>query len=71
MTHFDDLNAYAFLDLVRGLLESDSGAQQFVISSCDEKFFELACEKFSYMGDAARFYRFTGIGKEGPEVSML
>ena len=71
VTHFDDLNAYAFLDLVRGLLESGPGAQQFVISSCDEKFFELAREKFRYMGDAAIFYRLTGIGEEGPEVNIV
>jgi hypothetical protein len=37
MTHFDDLNTCAFLDLIVGLLDSDTGKRQFLISTCDEK----------------------------------
>jgi hypothetical protein len=33
VTHFDDLNTYAFLDLIVGLLESDVGKRQFIIST--------------------------------------
>lgn len=36
VTHFDDLNTYALLDLIAGLLRSQDGARQFVISTCDE-----------------------------------
>jgi len=68
VTHFDDLNTYAFLDLIVGLLESDFGKRQFIISTCDEKLLQLARQKFRHLDDRARFYRFTAIGAEGPTV---
>ncbi|WP_205763924.1 hypothetical protein, partial [Acidovorax sp. SRB_24] len=36
VTHFDDLNTYALLDLILGLQSSSEGERQFVISTCDE-----------------------------------
>ena len=42
VTHFDNLNTYAFLDLIAGLLELESEGRQFIISTCDEKFLEIA-----------------------------
>ena len=71
VTHFDDLNTYAFLDLIVGLLESDRGKLQFVISTCDEKLLQLAQQKFRHMGDSAKFYRFSAIGAEGPDVREI
>ena len=68
VTHFDDLNTYAFLDLIVGLFESEPGQRQFVISTCDEKFLQLARRKFGHLGNQARFYTFTAIGEEGPVV---
>lgn len=68
VTHFDDLNTYALLDLIVGLLKSDLGGRQFVISTCDEKFFQLARQKFRYLNDGARFYRFRAVGEDGPVV---
>lgn len=68
ITHFDDLNTYAFLDLIVGLLDSGSCHRQFVISTCDEKFLRLACQKFRHLGDRARYYTFAAIGEEGPEI---
>ena len=68
VTHFDDLNAYAFLDLIVGLFESEPDQRQFVISTCDEKFLQLARRKFGHLGNQARFYTFTAIGEEGPVV---
>ena len=68
VTHFDDLNTYAFLDLIVGLFESEPGQRQFVISTCDEKFLQLARRKFRHLGNQARFYTFTAIGEEGPVV---
>ena len=41
VTHFDDLNSYAFLDLIVGLFDSKPGQRQFVISTCDEKFLAI------------------------------
>ena len=71
VTHFDDLNTYALLDLILGLQSSPEGERQFVISTCDEKLLQLARHKFRHMGTAARFYRFQAIGTEGPMVSEI
>jgi exonuclease SbcC len=71
VTHFDDLNTYAFLDLIIGLLESDSCKRQFIISTCDEKLLQLALQKFGHLGDRAVFYRFDAIGSNGPIVEKI
>jgi len=71
VTHFDDLNTYALLDLILGLQSSPEGDRQFVISTCDEKLLQLARHKFRHMGEAARFYRFQAIGADGPMVSEI
>ncbi len=71
VTHFDDLNTYAFLDLIVGLLESERGRLQFIISTCDEKLLQLARQKFRHLGERARFYRFSAIGAEGPVVEPV
>ena len=71
VTHFDDLNTYAFLDLIVGLLESEAGKRQFIISTCDEKFLQLARQKFHHLGTRAKFYRFSAIGKDGPVVEDI
>lgn len=71
VTHFDDLNTYALLDLILGLQSSEEGERQFVISTCDEKLLQLARHKFRHMGSAAKFYRFQAIGSDGPMVSEI
>lgn len=71
VTHFDDLNTYALLDLILGLQSSPEGERQFVISTCDQKLLQLARHKFRHMGAAAKFYRFQAIGAEGPMVSEI
>ena len=71
VTHFDDLNTYALLDLVLGFLNSESGHRQFIISTCDEKMLQLAQQKFALLHDDAVFYRFTAITKNGPEVERI
>jgi DNA repair protein SbcC/Rad50 len=71
VTHFDDLNTYALLDLIVGLLNSDLGNRQFIISSCDEKLLQLARQKFSYLQDGVRFYRFKAFGEDGPVVERI
>ena len=71
VTHFDDLNTYAFLDLIVGLLEADSKERQFIISTCDEKLLQLARQKFRHFGQDAVFYRFEAIGAAGPVVRQI
>ena len=69
VAHFDDLNIFAFLDLIDGLLNDyGAGKRQFVISTCDQKFHELAREKFAYRGESVVYYSFEGIGEDGPIV---
>lgn len=66
VTHFDDLNAYAFLDLLSGMLQEEVGTRQFVISTCEDKLFQLMKQKFYSFGNRIKIYEFTAIGKEGP-----
>ncbi len=69
VTHFDNLNTYAFLDLIIGLIET--GDRQFIISTCDEKLFQLARQKFRHLGERAQFYRFEAISSDGPTISGI
>jgi len=71
LTHFDDLNTYSFLDLIVGLLESDFSKRQFIISTCEEKLFQLAKQKFRYLSGRAKFYLFSAIGAEGPIIEEV
>ena len=69
IAHFDDLNIFAFLDLIDGMLnDCGAGKRQFVISTCDFKFYELAREKFAYRGESVKYYSFEGIGEHGPII---
>ena len=69
IAHFDDLNIFAFLDLIDGMLNDyGTGKRQFVISTCDFKFYELAREKFAYRGESVKYYTFEGIGEQGPII---
>ncbi len=71
VTHFDDLNTFALLDLLIGLLNTNIGKRQFVISTCDEKLLQLALRKFRHFGDKAKFYRFEAIGNDGPVIKEI
>ena len=71
VTHFDDLNTYAFLDMIIGLSNGQTGTRQFVISTCDEKMFQLARMKFRQLRQAAKFYKISAIGRDGPVVQEI
>jgi exonuclease SbcC len=71
VTHFDDLNTYAFLDLIVGFVESEPGNRQFIISTCDERFLQLARQKFRHLGERSTFYKFSAIGADGPVVEEI
>lgn len=68
VTNFDDLNTYAFIDLVDGLISDE---RQFVIATCDERLLQIARHKFQHLGPSAKFYVFSGIGADGPVVRAL
>jgi len=71
VTHFDDLNTYALLDLLVGLLDTDSGPRQFIFSTCDDRLFQLARQKFRNLGPRAAFYAFLSCGEDGPQIESL
>ena len=71
VTHFDNLNTYAFLDLIAGLVDSEAAGHQFILSTCDEKFFHLSRQRFRHLGERATFYSFSAIDEGGPVVEVL
>ena len=71
ITHFDDLNTYAFFDMIVGMVGAESGPRQFIMSTCDQDVFQLARSKMRHLGSEARFYEFSAIGPEGPVVEEV
>jgi DNA repair protein SbcC/Rad50 len=71
VTHFDDLNAFAFVEAIRGIAGSEQNTRQFIISTCEERLFNLMQEKLTGVAGGAKFYRFDGIAKNGPIVSAI
>jgi exonuclease SbcC len=69
--HFDDLNAYSFLDLIRGLIMEPGRKRQFIISTCDDRLFRLMRQKFSKINGRAIFYVFESIGENGPKIKKM
>jgi exonuclease SbcC len=68
VTHFDDLNAYAFVELIRGIVTTSPSEWQFVISTCEQRLFDLMQRKFSRLLSGAVFYEFIGMTSSGPIV---
>jgi hypothetical protein len=71
VTHFDDLNAYAFLDQIAGFLDTGMQIRKFIISTCDERLFQLARQRFQDFGDRKKFYRFVSVGRDGPVIESM
>lgn len=71
VTHFDDLNAFAFVEMMRGLVNLVPGELQFIVSTCEERLFDLMRDKLGGGERGAKFYRFEGIDADGPIVSMI
>lgn len=71
VTHFDDLNAFGWVELVRGLVCTSPGKRQFLISTCEARLFELMRKKFGSIDGGAKFYRFEGIDADGPIITKL
>lgn len=66
--NMDDLNSYAFLDLMLGLANN---GHQFIISTCNEDLYKLMLMKFRCLnkkGHRFRAYRLQGIYRDGPKV---
>lgn len=70
VTHFDDLNAYGFVELVRGIVSSHPHDWQFFISTCEERLFSLMRRKFERVEGGAKFYEFMGMSDTGPIIEQ-
>jgi exonuclease SbcC len=70
VTHFDDLNTYAFLDLMGGLLDTSLFGHQVVISTCEERLYQVARQKFAAFGNRVKFYRFVSLSNQGPIIEQ-
>ena len=68
VTHFDDLNAYAFVELLRGIISTSQYRWQFIISTCEERLFSLMQQKFSRLPTGSIFYEFVGMSEKEPIV---
>ncbi len=66
VTHFDDLNAYGFIEMIRGIVSTSPNAWQFIISTCEQRLFHLMQKKF--LSSNAIFYEFMGMSEGGPIV---
>lgn len=69
--HFDDLNAYSLLDLIRGLIMKPGTGHQFIISTCEDRLFRLMRQKFSKLNGKVIFYVFESIGENGPKIKKI
>jgi len=73
--HFDDLNVYAFAELLRSwIISSDLPVRpQIIISTCDDRLIRILRMKFQGMVDqgSAKFYMFKSISKDGPIIEQF
>ncbi|WP_378957056.1 hypothetical protein [Pelosinus sp. sgz500959] len=73
--HFDDLNVYAFAELLRSwIISSDLPVRpQIIISTCDDRLIRILRMKFQGMVDQgnAKFYMFKSISKDGPIIEQF
>lgn len=70
--HFDDLNCYAFLELLAGLIaQEEEERRQFIVSTCDKRLFRLARQRLRSLDQRAKFLELTSTGKAGPVVERV
>jgi hypothetical protein len=70
VTHFDDLNAFGFVELLRGIVCSRPDAWQFFVSTCEERLFALMQRKFARLPGGVICYEFLGMSDDGPIVEQ-
>jgi len=66
----DDLNAYALLDLIHGLITNVD--RQIIVTTSNRDFYDLAVQRFAGLNgenrSLFRAIRLEGVSPEGPEV---
>lgn len=71
VTHFDDLNDFGYIEFIRGVINTTPGDRQFIISTCEERLFNLMMKKFKGASGGAKFYKFEDISLDGPIVRQI
>jgi exonuclease SbcC len=69
--HFDDLNSYALVGLIKRLVGKPNIKRQFIISTCDERLFKLMRQNFKNTECSLICYRFISIGDDGPIIQEV
>ena len=64
----DDINILSFIDFLRSLLDSETAKKQIVMSTHDERFYDLMLRKFQDYN--LKSFRFESYGKLTPDVLM-
>jgi len=64
--NLDDINILSFIDFLRSLLDSEAAKKQIVISTHDERFYDLMLRKFQDYN--VKSFRFESYGKLTPDV---
>lgn len=59
--NLDDINVLSFIDFIRGLLDSQTRAKQIILSTHDERFYDLMIRKFQ--GYKVKAFKFESYGK--------
>jgi len=70
-THFDDFNAYSFVDFLRAIVNDPSNEHQVILSTCEERLFQLIQQKFKGSGARVGYHVFESIGERGPMVNTM
>ncbi len=66
--HFDDLNSYALIGLIKRLASGGGHGRQFIISTCDERLYKLMRQQFNTIERKVAYYRFSALGEKGPII---
>src|SRR5690606_3314057 len=64
--NLDDINVLSFIDFLRGLLDSKNSKKQIILSTHDERFYDLMLKKFKDY--KIKTFRFESYGKLVPDV---
>ena len=66
--HFDDLNSYSLIGLIKRLASRGRYDRQFIISTCDEQLYRLMCQQFNNMDGKVVYHKFLALTEKGPII---
>ncbi len=68
--HFDDLNSYALVGLIKRLASRRRYGRQFIVSTCDERLYRLMRQQFNTIDGKVAYYKFAALGETGPTIEL-